>query len=242
MTLALFQKTLAGNKYSQQTITFPGKDLLLFWRACLTKTNFKKIKREKRLENRGNLPKCGCRRDSPVLVTKMFHSFVVNMRWRKSSSLVYENCEEPGLVETGEENSGSDAERLYCSGLYTRDRHCENWIKCTKCYRWKSLFQKYCRFVLSHLSTVQSVTFLNEIQCLFLVSLKPKDCHCLSRKNCFAESFVWYCCGTNPHGSDWRRDLFPCIHCCKRSETWVWNLCITTCSKSTGGETFQGSY
>jgi hypothetical protein len=73
---------LAGNKNSQQTIGVRGKDLLLFWRAGLTKTNLKKIKRE-RLANRGSLlPKCGCRRDSPVLVKKMFHSFVVNMRWR----------------------------------------------------------------------------------------------------------------------------------------------------------------
>jgi hypothetical protein len=58
-----------------------GKELLLFWRARVTKTNFKKAKSRKRLEIRGNLPpKYGCRRtDSPVLVTQMFQSLVVNM-------------------------------------------------------------------------------------------------------------------------------------------------------------------
>jgi len=163
MALALFQVTLAGSKNSQQAISFPGKDLLLFWRARPTKTNFKKIKREKRLENRWKLlPKCGCRRDSPVLVTQMFHSFVVNMRWRESSPLDSEDCEEPSLVETGEENSDLDDECLYCSGLYTRDRHCKNWIKCTKCYKWKSLFRKYL-VVLPHLPAVQSAPLLNEI-------------------------------------------------------------------------------
>jgi hypothetical protein len=40
--------------------------------------------------------------------------------------------------------------------------------------------------------------FSTRHRCLFAVSLKPKDCHCFSRKNCFAESFVWFYLGTKP--------------------------------------------
>ena len=104
LTLALFQIPLAGNKSSQQNMRIPGKGLLLFWRVRLTKTNLKKTERGKRLDIRGNLPlKYGCRRrDGPVLMTKMFQSFVVNVRWRQSSSLVPEDCEKPSLIESDE--------------------------------------------------------------------------------------------------------------------------------------------
>ena len=46
------------------------------------KNNFEETVKRNRLEIRGNvLPKYGCRRrDSTVLVTQMFQSFVVNMR------------------------------------------------------------------------------------------------------------------------------------------------------------------
>ena len=40
--------------------------------------------------------------------------------------------------------------------------------------------------------------FSTRCRCLLSVSLKPVDCHCFSRKNCFAESFVWFYCGTKP--------------------------------------------
>jgi hypothetical protein len=45
LTLALFPIPFAGNKNSQQNMSGPGKDLLLFGRACPTKTNFKKTER-----------------------------------------------------------------------------------------------------------------------------------------------------------------------------------------------------
>ena len=59
-----------------------------------------------RLDIRGNLSsKYGYRRrDSPVLETQIFQSFVVNMKWRQLSSLDSEDYEEPSLVETDEEN------------------------------------------------------------------------------------------------------------------------------------------
>ena len=99
------------------------KNLLLFWRARLTKRDFKKTKRGKRQQIRGNLPKYGCRRrNSSVLVTQKFQSFVMYMRWRQSSSLDSEDCEVPSFVEIGENNSYSDDECLYCSGLYTSER------------------------------------------------------------------------------------------------------------------------
>jgi hypothetical protein len=34
--------------------------------------------------------------------------------------LDFEDCEEPNLVETDEENSDNDAECLFCSGLFIR--------------------------------------------------------------------------------------------------------------------------
>jgi len=40
--------------------------------------------------------------------------------------------------------------------------------------------------------------FSTRYKCLFSVSLKSIDCHCFSKKNYFAESFVWYYCGTKP--------------------------------------------
>jgi hypothetical protein len=110
-------------------MSISGKDLLLFWRTHFTK-NSKNTERGKKIEIRVNLlPKYGCRRrDRPVLVTQMIQSFMVSMRWRESSSLNIEDCEEPSLVQTDEENSDFDAKRLYCSGLCTRDRRGENWI------------------------------------------------------------------------------------------------------------------
>ena len=56
----------------------------------------------------------------------MFQSFAVNMRQTESSSVDSEDCEEPSLAEPSEENSDSDAECLYCSGLYARDRSYRN--------------------------------------------------------------------------------------------------------------------
>jgi hypothetical protein len=62
LTLALYQIPLAGNKNSQQNMTIPGKDLMLFLRARITKTNIKKTERGKRIAIRGNLvSKYGCR-------------------------------------------------------------------------------------------------------------------------------------------------------------------------------------
>jgi hypothetical protein len=49
-----------------------------------------------------------------------------------SSSSDSEEYEELNLMET-DEDSDSDAECWYCSGLYSRDRCGEKWIKCTKC-------------------------------------------------------------------------------------------------------------
>ena len=163
MILALFQISLAVNKNSQQTLSVHGKARLLFWRARHTNANFKKAKRGKRIETRGNLvPKYGCGRDSPVLGTQIFQSFVVNMRWRESTSL---ECEQPSLVETGEENWDSDAECFYCWGLYTRDRRGEKWIKCTY---GSHFLENNCRFVLRNVSPVQSAAFLNEVQVFIL--------------------------------------------------------------------------
>ena len=48
-------------------------------------------------------------------MTQMFQSFAVTMRWTGSSSLNSENCDEPSLVETDEENVDSDTEWLYCT-------------------------------------------------------------------------------------------------------------------------------
>jgi hypothetical protein len=115
----------------------PGKDLLLFWRIRLKK-NFSKAERGKKIDIRVSLlPKYGCRRRGrQVLVTQMFQSFVVSMRWRQSSSLDPEDCEEPILAETDEENSDINVECLYVSGLFTRDWRGEKWINFTKRYKW----------------------------------------------------------------------------------------------------------
>jgi len=78
----MFQILFVGNKKSQQNLSIPGKELLLFDEIALQKTNLKKTEKRKRLEIRGNFPpKYGCRiTDSPVLETQIFPSFVVNMR------------------------------------------------------------------------------------------------------------------------------------------------------------------
>ncbi|KAK9731068.1 hypothetical protein QE152_g14005 [Popillia japonica] len=36
--------------------------------------------------------------------------------------------------ESDEEDN--DAECLFCTKLYSADKHGEQWVKCTKCYRW----------------------------------------------------------------------------------------------------------
>jgi hypothetical protein len=82
---------------------------------------------EKKSSSKIRLQKNG----QPGLSNANIQSFVVNMRWKEPSSLDSEDCDKSSLVETGEENSGGDAECLYCSGLYTRDRRGEKWIKCT---------------------------------------------------------------------------------------------------------------
>jgi len=130
--------TFGSQQEESTNISILGKNLLLFWRARLTKPNFKKTERRKKIDIGGNLPpKYSCRRRfSPVLVTQMFQSFVGDMRWRQSSSLDSEDCEEPSLLETAKENSDIEAECLYFSGLYIGDRRGKNWIKCTKSYKW----------------------------------------------------------------------------------------------------------
>ena len=102
----MFQILLLGNKNSQQNLSIPGKELLLFDEIALKKkTNLKKTEKGKRLEIRENLPpKYGCRRtDSPVLMTQIFPSFVVKVRRRESSFLDSEDCEQPSLIESDEE-------------------------------------------------------------------------------------------------------------------------------------------
>jgi hypothetical protein len=54
-----------------------------------------------------------------------------NRRASPSSSSDSEEYEELNLMET-DEDSDNDAECWYCSGLYSRDRCGEKWIKCTK--------------------------------------------------------------------------------------------------------------
>jgi hypothetical protein len=109
LTLALFQIPLVGNKSSQKTWVHQ-ETICCYSDELVLQKQTSRIRRRGRLEIRGNhLPKRGCRRrDSPFLVTQMCQSFVVNMRWRGSSSLDSEECEEPSLVET-DENSDIDA-------------------------------------------------------------------------------------------------------------------------------------
>jgi hypothetical protein len=142
LTLALFQIPLTGNKNSQQNMSIPGKDLLLCWRARLTKTNIKKIKRRKTRDQRKSSSKIRLQKkrrsgpsDANVTVIRGEHE-VKRKNTSESSSSDPEDFEEPSLVETEDENSDIDAECLYCSGPYTRDRRGEKWIKCTKCYKW----------------------------------------------------------------------------------------------------------
>jgi hypothetical protein len=37
---------------------------------------------------------------------------------------------------TGEDISDGYAECLFCTGLFTHDKHGEKWAQCVRCYRW----------------------------------------------------------------------------------------------------------
>ena len=135
-TLVLFDISLAGNKNSQQNITaFPQRICCYFDELALQK----QTSRGKRLEIRGYFPKYGCkRRNSLVLVKHMFQSFVENMRWIERRIVILRPRRLWGAqsLETDEENSDNDVECLYCSGLHSRNKCDEKWIKRTKHYKW----------------------------------------------------------------------------------------------------------
>jgi hypothetical protein len=43
--------------------------------------------------------------------------------------IVYENDDSGGDISDG------DAECLFCTGLFPRDKHGEKWAQCVRCYR-----------------------------------------------------------------------------------------------------------
>jgi len=38
---------------------------------------------------------------------------------------------------SGDDTSDGDAEGLFCTGLFSHDKHSEKWAQCVKCYRWE---------------------------------------------------------------------------------------------------------
>jgi len=38
--------------------------------------------------------------------------------------------------DSGNDISDGDPECLYCTGLFSRDKHVEKWDQCVRCYRW----------------------------------------------------------------------------------------------------------
>ena len=99
-------------------MSIPGKDLLLFWRPRPYKNKLQEDRKWKktrdqrksstkiRLHKRQSGPS-----DANVSLIRGEHEM------KQSSSLDSEDCKEPSLVETGVENSDTDAECLCCSGL-----------------------------------------------------------------------------------------------------------------------------
>ena len=37
---------------------------------------------------------------------------------------------------TGDDISDGDAECLFCTGLFSHDKHGEKWVQCVRCHRW----------------------------------------------------------------------------------------------------------
>jgi hypothetical protein len=73
--------------------------------------------------------------DANMPIVRAQHEIKRKKRDSESSSSHTEECEEHNFIET-DEDSDNDAECLYCSELYSRDRCGKKWIKCTKCYKW----------------------------------------------------------------------------------------------------------
>ena len=38
--------------------------------------------------------------------------------------------------DSGDDISDGDAECLFCTGLFSHDKHGEKWAQCVRCYRW----------------------------------------------------------------------------------------------------------
>ena len=38
--------------------------------------------------------------------------------------------------DSGDDISDGDAECLFCTGLFSHDKHGEEWTQCVRCYRW----------------------------------------------------------------------------------------------------------
>jgi hypothetical protein len=142
--MVLFQKSLVGNKNSQQNTQHSRKGTA----AILTRSPYKNRlqenrKRKETRDQRKSAFKIRLQKkrqsgpcDANVSAIRGEHEVTRKKTVSESSSSDPEDCEEPSFVETGEENSDTDAECFYCSGLYTRDTHGEKWIECTKCYKW----------------------------------------------------------------------------------------------------------
>jgi hypothetical protein len=107
-------------------MSIPGKDLLLFWRARITKNKLQKDR--KRKENRDQR-----KFSSKIRLLEKRHSGptdadVSAIRGRDEMKRVIILRLRKLWEETGEENSDSDTDFLYHSGLYTTHRRGEEWI------------------------------------------------------------------------------------------------------------------
>jgi len=134
--MVLFQISLVGNKNNQQNIQHSRKGTA----AILTRSPYKNKLQEhrKRKENRDQRKSSFKIRlqkkrqsgpsDANVSAIRGEHEVMRKKTVSESSPSDPEDCEESSFVETGEENSDTDAECLYSSGLYTRDRREEKWI------------------------------------------------------------------------------------------------------------------
>ena len=123
---------------SQQHISIPGKNLLLFWRARLTKTYFKKTERGKETrDQRKSSSKIRLQKNRQSGPSDANVSVIRNEHQTKTVIIILRLRQLWGAqcTETGEENSDIDVEWLYCSGLYTRDRCGEKWTKFTKLHK-----------------------------------------------------------------------------------------------------------
>ena len=58
-------------------------------------------------------------------VKQAYKSHLVKQKWKFNLKIM-----------TGDNISDGDAGSLYCTGLFSHDKHGEKWAQCVRCYRW----------------------------------------------------------------------------------------------------------